>query len=96
LVGVLAAEGAAAVSATAAVGIDDDFPPGQAANRRAARLEEAAGWIDVAADLVVAEVVHGHLRHKELDLPLSRSCLSARSVGRISFWISTSRASSEK
>src|SRR5439155_14194392 len=51
---VLAAEGAAAVPAAAAVGVDDDLAPRQAAVAVRAALEEAAGRVDVEEDRVVA------------------------------------------
>ena len=53
---VLAAEGAAAVPAAAAVGVDDDLAAGQAAVAVRAAVEEAAGRVDVAADVVVVEL----------------------------------------
>ena len=46
---VLAAEGAAAVPAAAAVGVHDDLAAGQAAVAVRAAVEEAAGRVDVAA-----------------------------------------------
>jgi hypothetical protein len=44
---VLAGEGAAAVAADAAVGVDDDLAPGQAAIALRSADSEAAGRIDV-------------------------------------------------
>ena len=49
--GVLAAEGAAAVAAAAAVGVDDDLPPGQARVAVRAADDELAGRVDVVDDL---------------------------------------------
>ena len=49
--GVLAAERAAAVACPAAVGVDDDLAPGQAAIAVRPADHEAAGGIDVVGDL---------------------------------------------
>ena len=53
--GVLAAEGPAAVPGPAAVGVDDDLPPGQAAVAVRAAHHEPAGGVDVVGDLAVAQ-----------------------------------------
>src|SRR5262249_44418966 len=50
--GVLAAEGAAAMPAAAAVGVDDDLAPGQAAIAVRTAHEETAGRVHVAANAV--------------------------------------------
>ena len=54
---ILAAEGAAAVPAPAAVGVDDDLAAGQAAVAVRAADHEPAGRIDVVRDLAVDQLV---------------------------------------
>ena len=53
---ILAAEGAAAVPAPAAVGIDDDLAPGQAAVAVRAADDEPAGRVDVVRDVAVDQI----------------------------------------
>src|SRR5207248_9950242 len=54
---VLAAKGAAAVPAAAAVGVHDDLAPGQAAVAVWAADEEAARRVDVDADVAIVQRV---------------------------------------
>src|SRR5207244_3866057 len=61
---VLAAEGAAAVPAPAAVGIDNDLAPGQAAVAVRAAFQEAAGGVDVTANLAIVQGVWTNPRLK--------------------------------
>src|SRR5207244_1740012 len=60
---VLAAEGAAAVTAPAAVGIDDDLAARQTGVPVRAADDKAAGWIDVIGDLAIDQL----LRQARLD-----------------------------
>ena len=74
---VLAAERAAAVTAPAAVGVDDDLAAGQAAVAVRTADDEAAGRVDVVLDLAVDQLV----RQQRLDdLVRSRTCESRRST----------------
>src|SRR5207253_1953296 len=58
---VLAGEGAAAVGAAAAVGVDDDFAAGETGVAVRAADDESAGGVDVEDDVVVP-VVRGNDR----------------------------------
>src|SRR5262249_4216035 len=64
---ILAAERAAAMAATAAVGIDDDLPPGQAAIAVWPAFEEAAGRVDVAQDRAVVVRAWRRARRHDFD-----------------------------
>ena len=61
LAGILAAEGAAAVGAVAAVGIHNDLAPGQAAVARRPAQHKAAGGVDVIAGVLVQQPRRDHL-----------------------------------
>ena len=64
---VLAAEGPAAVPGPAAVGVDDDLPPGQPAVAVRAAGHEAARRIDVVGDLAVDQLLRQHRLDDLLD-----------------------------
>ena len=57
---VLAGEGAAAVRACAAVGVDDDLAPGQAAVALRAADHEAAGRVDQVLDVSFSQFLRQH------------------------------------
>ena len=54
--GVLAGEGAAAVTAHAAVGVDDDLAASEAGVAHGPADDEAAGWVDVVLGVGVEEL----------------------------------------
>jgi hypothetical protein len=70
---VLAGEGAAAVGRRAAVGVDDDLAPGQAAVALRAADDEAAGGVDQVLDLALDQLLRQHRLDDVLDHRFARS-----------------------
>ncbi len=68
--GVLAGECAAAVTAHAAIGIDDDLAAGQAAVAHGAAHHETAGGVDEIAGIVIQQVGWNDLFDDLRDYPL--------------------------
>src|SRR5690606_21564727 len=64
---ILAGEGAAAVAAHAAVGVDDDLASGESAIAHGAADDEAAGGVDEITGLAVEQVGGDHRLHALLD-----------------------------
>ena len=75
---VLAAEGAAAVPAPAAVGVDDDLAAGQAAVAVRAADDELAGRVDVVVDVAVDQILRQDAGDDLVDDELFESAAASR------------------